>query len=268
MHGANGIWRLALIALLPAVVGGGVWACSGGGDDDDDDVSDDDVSDGDVTDDDTADDDDDDAGDDDTSDDDTGPDDDLADDDTSSLPPLPEGVFDIFSEDDLNAVADAGMTLNGGGAAMDVQKNYLIDSLELVYDDDGPTGATFGDIYLRFREQKEDGAIIAEYIGDAPGGASESSPAGYISALGNCISAYVDQDAVQGECAFRRPTIFSGCLNDVGVVNFQWAQIIKDKTPPDSQEDSPCLAVPPEGSVRIFEESDEVVDIWPTFGES
>ncbi|MCB1155688.1 hypothetical protein KDL45_18655, partial [bacterium] len=155
---------LILLVLVVPVFAGGVFACVSSGDDDDDATASDDdlvVDDDDTTDDDTTDDDtdDDDTSDDDTADDDT-TDDDTVDDDTSDDDldlDLPDGVADLFDEDDLKAFLDAGGTINDGDAPPTIEGSYALDSLEVTVDPDGDEGnEAGGTILLTFSDQSSE----------------------------------------------------------------------------------------------------------------
>ncbi len=178
-------------------------------------------------------------------------DDDGGDDDTQDwIDGVPDEVNDFLDSDDLAALEDAGMPIHYGDAPPDIEGNYELNSLYIVYDTSGPNGPK-DDYDFTFWDQSDDGSIKLSY--DAVSIAdSKYNISAYISGSDSCFTVFADIHGQDGSCTYSSPFLFSGCRVSSGLRHFYWSMIIT------SAEGSDCTRVLPAGTIRIIHETDDL----------
>ncbi|MCB9476435.1 MAG: hypothetical protein H6685_06150 [Deltaproteobacteria bacterium] len=175
------------------------------------------------------------------------------DDDEGTAFEVPDGVFDFLDEEEMQDLADTGVTIYDGDVPPNVEGIYLLDSLEITYDEQGLTGFPIVPITLKFHDQSGDNTLKTDYESSLDSGLGIGS---FIAGKGDCFSVFVRLEVNAGGCRYKSPTIYSACTGESGLVNLQWSFLIKDKNPPDTEPGSPCTEIIPDGAKRIVEEKD------------
>lgn len=162
---------------------------------------------------------------------------------------VPDEVNDLFSLEDLNVFREAGMNIHTGATPPTVTGAYLADSLIVSYDDLN-MGVGLSSFIYTFKAQTASGSITVDYYDEAGDGASDNP--GFIAGEESCFSVFADIRGYSstGDCAFRRPTVFSACVNDSGdLVGFAFGFVMADL-------DGDCLDTLPLGHHRVIKEAD------------
>jgi hypothetical protein len=180
-------------------------------------------------------------------------DDDGGDDDTAGvIGSVPDGVNDFLSSGDIEALEGVGMPIHYGDAPTVIEGRYVLDSLLIVYDETGDTGAALNIYDITFHDQSGDGSLKTDY-NDRSSSDSGFGVSAFISGDGACFTVFADASGALGDCRYSLPFLFSGCQSAGGIQNFHWGMIMK------RVEGTGC-AVMPVGAVRIIQESDGLAE--------
>lgn len=160
----------------------------------------------------------------------------------------PDGVNDIFSVDDLQALADAGLDLYLGDEPPTVSGSFLADSLAIDYDDLGYSGTLLLHSYTFYNQTDEGGITVGYYSTDID---SDEGTAAYITGADSCFSAFAVFTGYtpEDDCDYERATVISGCLEEGGIADFMFGFIM-------TATDGDCSQTLPLGHMRIIAEAD------------
>ncbi|MDP8225256.1 MAG: hypothetical protein P9L99_17985 [Candidatus Lernaella stagnicola] len=160
---------------------------------------------------------------------------------------VPDGVNDLFTPEQLEAFRSAGLPLYFGDEPPTVDGGFGADSLQIVYDDLDLSLVIVAYLF-EFSEQTAAGRIGIAYQGGAD---SSSDNNAFIAGSEGCFSVYADISGYSAvdDCEYRRPTIYSACLEGGHLHPFVFGFVITDT-------DGDCSQTLPVGHSRIINESD------------
>jgi hypothetical protein len=143
--------------------------------------------------------------------------------------PNDEGVPDIITPEDLEAIEELGLEIYEGKTPPDVTGTYFISPLILVksnFADGYKPGDRFSDKTLTFSEQKNDLSIKVDYT---QGGSQGTGLGSFISGKDNKFTVYVPIESTNGYGTCYMIQVYSGEIEPGGIRNCQFALIMKDK---------------------------------------
>lgn len=160
----------------------------------------------------------------------------------------PEGVNDIFSAEDLQALVDAGMELYLGENPPSLSGSFLADSLLIEYDDLGLEGYLAAYVYA-FSEQTDEGEITVAY--ESIDIDSNDGAAAFITGTEDCFSIFAVFSGFTpaDNCTYERASVISGCLDEGNIADFMLGFTMTSLT-------GECTETLPVGHMRIVAESD------------
>jgi hypothetical protein len=158
--------------------------------------------------------------------------------------PMPPPVV----EDTRHPLERAGMTLYHGDDPPDVEGDYLLDSLSIVYDDDG-LRMDFVDYDYHFSAQTAAGEVeVAWEAHDIVDTASGLK--GTIEGDAGCFTAYVNMAGTTSGCEYVMENVFAGCMSAAGIDDWHLGFVMLSKT------GSGCDALVPVDHRRVIREVD------------
>ncbi len=160
----------------------------------------------------------------------------------------PEGVNDIFSAEDLQALVDAGLDLHLGDEPPSFAGSFLADSLAIRYDDLGLEGYLAAYVYA-FSGQTDEGEITVAY--ESVDIDESDDTAAFIAGTEDCFSIFAVFSGYtpDDDCNYERATVLSGCLDEGNIADFMLGFIMTSLM-------GECAETLPVGHMRIVAEAD------------
>jgi hypothetical protein len=163
---------------------------------------------------------------------------------------IPDEVYTFLTDADLDEVNSLGMPIYVGSDPPITTGTYYLDSLAIVYDDEGATGP-IGTYYLQIGDSGFDYQVsLCEYTTDST--SSSCAVQAYVSGNGDCFTIYAYNAGRSGNCEHDDVSIYSGCFDYYGdLIGLQNAYYT-------TAQAGNCANRTPIGHLRIIEEMDGV----------
>ena len=167
---------------------------------------------------------------------------------------VPPQVGDYFDWTVVETLEQVGFTVNRGDQPPSLLGSWLVDNLQLVFDENGQGyDNDWSDYHIVFIEERADGKVdLCLFAVET--GHDECSEIAFVSGFDDCFSVYAYNTSItDGGCETETLDVYSGCRVDHGLVSFQlgFAMLAKNGTG--------CETVVQEGHRRVFEEEDGLV---------
>ncbi len=141
---------------------------------------------------------------------------------------VPSGVNNFLSSRDINSLKDNKFPVYTGFTPPNLAGTYTFDNWTVKYDKMNvfPAGKAINTCDYTFSNQTSDGKVDVSYTCDSDSGSGKGS---FISGANSCFSVYVDQTGNYLSCNYYMPAIISGCLDNTGIKDLQYAIVMKSK---------------------------------------
>jgi len=157
---------------------------------------------------------------------------------------IPNKVGEFLSKSEIKSLENIGVPIYRGEFAPTINGTYIMDSLEIFYDDLGQT-LTVEDQEYTFEEQNND---TGEINFSSTLGVTKVS---YISGNTNCFTIYSSSTSTGADCDTEMPDIISGCIIDGNIINFKHAFVLTKRV-------GTCTDIIEIGHRRVLQEKDGV----------
>lgn len=170
---------------------------------------------------------------------------------------VPKEVNVFLDQSDIDALQSRNFKVYTGSNPPNIEGKYFMDPWKLKYDENDilPVGSEFVSYYYDFSNQTSDGKIELSYWDnwDDEGDIDSASGMGaFIAGENNCFSIFVDMRGVAVGCDYHNPSIYSACVSNGDLTNFERSFIMKSRTQSEACDEE----LMPIGNYRINHDSD------------
>ena len=165
----------------------------------------------------------------------------------AALKDVPQQVSSFLAQSDLDELNKSNFSVNPGFNPPNIEGTFRIDKWTVKSDKMGiyPVGKLIDTCDYTFSNQSSEGDLSVGYectndIGTGTGG--------FISGNNSCFTIYINQSGTYLSCNYSMPAIITGCIDDIGLTELQYAVVMKSKDNTQACEDN----MMPVGNIRTI----------------
>ncbi len=159
---------------------------------------------------------------------------------------IPNKVSEFLSKSEIKSLENIGVPIYRGEFAPTINGTYIMDSLEIFYDELGQEIELEEQEYSFENQNNDTGDIdLSSTLGE--------TKKSYISGNTNCFTIYSNSTATTVDCDTARPDIISGCIINGNITNFKHAFVLTKRV-------GACTDIIEIGHRRVFQERDGVAE--------
>jgi hypothetical protein len=168
---------------------------------------------------------------------------------------VPEGVNDFLDPDDVRLMENVGLEVYRGDDPPDISGTWYLDSLVITWDDySSSVGTPISETWITFTVAGADGSLESTMLDASTEG---EGTGGYVSGSDGCFTAWIDLQGYRSidDCTFSMPQVFSGCVQDGALADFQFGLIMAER-------EGDCSETVQVDHRRVMDEADGLAERW------